>query len=58
MFGSRYLVAPVLTADSFAREVYLPEGTWRDTRDNKVYEGNTTITADAPLESIPVFERV
>ncbi len=58
MFGSRYLVAPVLNADTFARKVYLPEGTWRDTRDNKVYEGNTTITADAPLESIPVFERV
>lgn len=57
MFGSRYLVAPILSADTYERQVYLPAGTWRDTRDGTVYEGGRTITADAPLESIPVFER-
>lgn len=36
--------------------VYFQKGaTWRDT--GAVYEGGITITADAPLEYIPVFAR-
>lgn len=30
-----YLVAPVFHLNQWQREVYLPEGTWRDTRDEK-----------------------
>lgn len=41
----------------FNRDVYLPAGTWEDTRDGKVYEGGQTIHADAPIDSIPVFKR-
>ena len=58
MFGSDYLVAPIFHLNQFAREVYLPEGKWEDTRDGKVYEGGQTITADAPLDSIPVFKKL
>ncbi len=58
MFGSEYLVAPVLSLNTFAREVYLPEGKWIDIRDQKEYEGSQTVLAEAPLDSIPVFRKV
>lgn len=57
MFGDKYLVAPILELNQFEREVYLPAGKWEDIRDGKVYEGGQTITAKAPIESIPVFKR-
>lgn len=57
MFGSEYLVAPILSLNTFAREVYLPEGKWIDIRDGKEYEGGQTVLAEAPLESIPVFRK-
>ena len=58
MFGSDYLVAPIFHLNQFEREVYLPAGKWEDTRDGKVYEGGQIITADAPLDSMPVFKRI
>lgn len=58
MFGSKYLVAPILEYNQFERDVYLPQGTWKDTLDNQVYEGNTTIKAKAPIDHIPVFEKM
>jgi alpha-D-xyloside xylohydrolase len=57
MFGSKYLVAPVLEAGMTERKVYLPEGNWEDIRDGKICSGKQTITAKAPLDSIPVFIR-
>ena len=58
MFGSKYLIAPVLYQGMTERTVYLPKGSWRNIHTNKVYEGSQLITADAPIEIIPVFERV
>ncbi len=58
MFGDRYLVAPILRLNQFERDVYLPAGKWRDTRDGKEYQGGQVIHAMAPIDSIPVFERV
>ena len=58
MLGSSYLVAPVLTADTFERSVYLPAGTWKDQRDGRTVEGGKTILAAAPLDSIPVYRRL
>lgn len=58
MFGSKYLVAPILEMNQFERDVYLPEGTWKDTLDNTIYKGNTTIKAKAPIDHIPVFEKI
>jgi alpha-D-xyloside xylohydrolase len=58
MFGDQYLVAPILHPDTFERNVYLPSGRWMDIRDEKVYEGGMTISAKAPLDSIPVFRKV
>ncbi len=58
MFGSSYLVAPIFHLNQFEREVYLPAGEWEDTRDGKQYTGGQTITAAAPLDSIPVFKKI
>jgi len=57
MFGSKYLVAPILTADTYSREVYLPAGKWKDERTGEIIDGGKTITAQAPIDSIPVFSR-
>ncbi len=58
MFGPDLLVAPVLHEGARQREVYLPAGTtWRDAWTDEVYEGGQWITADAPLERIPLYLR-
>lgn len=57
--GDRLLVAPVLGPGVRARDVYLPAGQWRDFWSEKVVIGGRTIPHyPAPLESIPVFERL
>ena len=58
MFGSKYLVAPVFELNQFEREVYLPKGYWADTRDGKEYTGGQTILTKAPLDAMPVFEKL
>lgn len=58
MFGSKYLVAPVMYSGMTEREVYLPKGTWRSIHDSSVYEGDKKITATAPIDIIPVFEKL
>lgn len=59
MFGDAVLVAPILYAGQTGREVYLPAGAvWRDIHSGQVYEGGCRIKAAAPIEYIPVFERV
>ena len=59
MFGDRYLVAPVFELGARKRQVYLPKGcSWKDCNSGHTYEGGQTITADAPLEVIPAFEKV
>ena len=58
MFGSRYLVAPIFHLNQFERKVYLPAGQWKLTSDGTVYEGGGTVTVAAPIEYMPVFERL
>ena len=58
MFGDALLIAPVLEAGQRARNVYLPQGCdWIDARTGAEYAGGQTVTADAPIETIPVFVR-
>ena len=54
MLGDKYLIAPVVTKDTFSRKVVLPEGEWVDDLGNK-YQGNTTIQIEVPIERIPYF---
>lgn len=58
MFGDKYLVAPVMYQGVTEREVYLPAGTWKNIHDGHVHEGNQSIVADAPIDIIPVYERI
>ena len=58
MFGSRYLVAPVLYAGMTEREVYLPAGEWKNMATGEVLAGGQKVTVAAPLEVIPVFEKL
>jgi len=58
MFGGKYLVAPVMQPGARSRSVYLPHGKWQDVDTGAVYEGKQTVTVDAPIERMPVFERV
>jgi alpha-glucosidase (family GH31 glycosyl hydrolase) len=58
MFGDSLLVAPVVNAGETSRSVYLPEGNWLDYNDGKtLHHGGGTITAVAPLNTIPLFVR-
>ena len=58
MFGTKYLVAPILYLNQFEREVYLPEGKWKNVNTGEILEGEQTITAKAPIDEIPVFEKL
>lgn len=57
MFGSEYLIAPVMYQGMTERSVYLPNGNWQNIHDSKIYRGSQTILADAPLEIIPVYKK-
>ena len=58
MFGPGLLVAPVLHEGARSREVYLPAGaTWTDAWTDETFEGGQRITADAPLDRIPLYLR-
>ncbi len=57
MFGSKYLAAPILQLGQFSRDVYLPAGHWKLTSTGEVFEGKQTVTVDAPIDYMPVFER-
>ena len=55
MFGPDLLVAPVLYESARSREVYLPAGTtWKDSWTDEVFQGDQTITANAPLKRLPL----
>lgn len=59
LYGSDYLIAPVLKAGQRERTVYLPVGSsWKDIDSGKTYPGGQTIITDAPIDKIPVFKRL
>lgn len=55
MFGPQMLICPILFDQVREREVYLPEGKWKNINTDKIYEGPITIRCEAPIETIPVF---
>jgi alpha-D-xyloside xylohydrolase len=60
LYGSELMVAPVLAAGATSRAVYLPAGAgrWLDYNGRRqVGAGPGMVTADAPLDTIPVFVR-
>lgn len=58
MFGPAFLVAPVSDQGAISRTVYLPAGSaWYNYWTNERIEGGQTITAAAPIDSMPLFVR-
>ena len=58
MFGDKYLVAPVLEAGADSRELYLPNGKWKNIHTGETVDGGKYIRANAPIDIIPVFEKL
>ena len=56
-WGKDLIVAPVLYENTTSRMVSLPEGLWAGYDSGKVFEGNTTISVDAPQNKLPLFIR-
>jgi alpha-D-xyloside xylohydrolase len=58
LLGPDLLVAPVLTAGARRRAVYLPAGaSWTDAWSDQTHAGGQWLTAEAPLERIPLYLR-
>ena len=57
MLGERFIVAPVVQQAAVTKDVVLPEGLWKDLSGNE-YEGGQTVTVDAPVSVLPVFEKI
>ncbi|XSG74708.1 TIM-barrel domain-containing protein [Herpetosiphon llansteffanensis] len=59
LFGEQYLAAPILQANRYQRDIYLPEGGWRDYWTGEKFDGETWLyNYPAPLETMPLFERL
>ena len=55
LLGEGLLVAPILTRDTYEREVYLPAGEWTDLLTGEVIEGGKSVVAKVNLGQIPVY---
>jgi len=57
-FGNEFLVAPMITPNSQARQLYLPPGNWIDFWTNALHAGGQTITwTNANQSQFPLFVR-
>jgi len=57
MVGPFLMAAPVLKRRAVKRDVYLPRGKWFEFSTGKIFEGPGRFEADAPLETMPLFNR-
>jgi alpha-D-xyloside xylohydrolase len=58
MYGSRYLVVPVLEPKQRKITAYLPAGArWRAWEGGDVVEGGREVEVDCPIDNMPVFVR-
>lgn len=54
----KYLVAPVTYQGVTKRDVYLPDGKWKNIFTEEIFNAPLSVNADAPLDIIPVFEKL
>jgi alpha-glucosidase/alpha-D-xyloside xylohydrolase len=57
LWGPSLLAAPVFEQGATQRKAYLPAGEWYDYWSSKPVEGGKQVTAEAPLETMPLFVR-
>ena len=55
--GDNLLVCPILAEKVDGRWLYLPQGKWYYYWDDKVYDGNQEVWAEAALDRIPLYVR-
>ena len=58
LFGRRLMVAPVLWEKMDRRDIYLPEGEWRDHWTGEIFKGSRAYSVNCELPYIPVFHLV
>lgn len=59
MYGPKLLVAPIMEAGQRTRTVYFPQGyRWKECESGAVYEGGNSYEVEAPIDRIPVFEKI
>ncbi len=54
-FGDKILVAPVSDPGAVSKQVYLPAGKWYNYWTHDMIQGGEEHTADAPIDSMPIF---
>jgi oligosaccharide 4-alpha-D-glucosyltransferase len=57
LWGNAFLVAPVIESGQTSREVHLPHGDWFNYWTDQPLSGESWITAEAPLDKLPLFVR-
>jgi alpha-D-xyloside xylohydrolase len=57
MYGPAFLVNPVTEPGATSRRVYLPDAKWYDFWNGTSIDGPRELTADAPLNELPLFIR-
>lgn len=58
MYGSDFLIAPIMESGARERKVYLPKGSrWRNMHTGEVCDGGLYVCAPAPLDVIPVYTK-
>lgn len=59
LIGDSMMVAPVLQPGMVKRDVYIPQGRWMDTLNNKEVEASTWLRDfHVPLEQVAVFTKI
>lgn len=54
-FGDKILVAPVSDPGAVTKQVYMPAGKWYNYWTHDLLEGGQEHTAEAPIDSMPIF---
>ena len=55
LWGSAFLVSPVVVAGQTNKSLYLPQGIWIDFWTDRVFQGGRTVSVATPLDRMPVF---
>ena len=59
MFGDKLLAAPILHLNQYSRSVYLPQNAkWKEQRTGTIFDGGQYVVVDAPIDYLPVFEKL